>query len=335
MSWTSSRSLKRILLVAALALVAALGLVTIPFTAQAVFNGTPGRIAFDNLYDGNIYTMYIDGTGLQQLTFDGRSNHPAWSPDGTKIAFSRRGNIFVMSAGGTNIRQVTTLGRSYQPAWSPDGKRLLFVHVPLGKPGDIWVVPSKGGTQRRLTYDASSTCGDSHPVWSPLGGKIAYDQTPGTFDAGSCVNVQYPRVIVLTLATGAKGAIPYADNPDFTADGTGLFFGSSYDTQNGYVSPYNMAWSNLRGGSRTLLTNFYCAEGESCFQEGAGAPDSTFPTNPSDVFITTNSDDLGGYYCLGENTATTTSSTSLCSRWPGAPDVWPRHLDWQRLPTGS
>ncbi|MCI0614128.1 hypothetical protein L0244_14170, partial [bacterium] len=37
----------------------------------------------------NIYTMNVDGSGLQQLTHDGGSWQPDWSADGKKIAFSR------------------------------------------------------------------------------------------------------------------------------------------------------------------------------------------------------------------------------------------------------
>ena len=57
--------------------------------------------------------------------------HPAWSPNGTKIAFgsSRDTNpeIYVMDPNGSNIVRLTNNpAEDAQPAWSPDGQRLAF-----------------------------------------------------------------------------------------------------------------------------------------------------------------------------------------------------------------
>src|SRR5688572_15095529 len=57
-----------------------------PITAQA----TNGRIAFTS--DSVIHTINPDGSGVLQLTQTGngfQDRYPAWSPDGTKIAFGR------------------------------------------------------------------------------------------------------------------------------------------------------------------------------------------------------------------------------------------------------
>jgi Tol biopolymer transport system component len=43
--------------------------------------------------------------------------------DGTRIAFVREGNIFVVSADGTDVKD---LGAGEDPAWSPDGTRIAF-----------------------------------------------------------------------------------------------------------------------------------------------------------------------------------------------------------------
>ena len=51
--------------------------------------------------------MNADGTNQTQLTMDpGFDAYPSWSPDGTKIAFTRAGDsfadVYVMDAGGGN-----------------------------------------------------------------------------------------------------------------------------------------------------------------------------------------------------------------------------------------
>ena len=86
------------------------------------------HIVFSSNRDGNdeIYVMKSDGTDQVRLTnnplFDG---HPAFSPDGTKIAFSRQIgttlDIWVMNADGTNpIRLTTNSGSNSDPDWARD-----------------------------------------------------------------------------------------------------------------------------------------------------------------------------------------------------------------------
>ena len=76
-----------------------------------------------------------DGGVARQLTkHAGRDVAPAWSPDGSKIAFmSDRGGkgfeVFVMNADGSGVEQFTTTGSSWFPQFSPDGTRIaLHVH---------------------------------------------------------------------------------------------------------------------------------------------------------------------------------------------------------------
>ena len=52
------------------------------------------------------------------------------------------------------------------PAISPDGKTIAFCYQ-----GDIFTVPSTGGTATQLTTNPAY---DTHPVWSPDGSTIAF-----------------------------------------------------------------------------------------------------------------------------------------------------------------
>ncbi len=99
------------------------------------------KIAFSSTRDGNweIYVMDVEispenaqAGDIQPLTNDeGDDLSPAWSPDGTQIAFSsdRDGDweIYVMNANGSNIRQLTDNDIiDSKPTWSPDGRKIGF-----------------------------------------------------------------------------------------------------------------------------------------------------------------------------------------------------------------
>jgi TolB protein len=82
--------------------------------------GSGTRVAFMSARDGNweVYTVNMDGSGLQRLTNDGANDGlPTWSPDGRSIAFvsNRSGAwaIWVMDANGGNQRKLFDLGGGY------------------------------------------------------------------------------------------------------------------------------------------------------------------------------------------------------------------------------
>ena len=80
---------------------------------------------------------------------------PAWSPDGSTIAFAskRSGNfdLYAMSADGSGTRPLTsTKDDDVQPDWSPDGKRIVFAR---GSPGRLFVMDADGAGARRVTEE--------------------------------------------------------------------------------------------------------------------------------------------------------------------------------------
>ena len=94
------------------------------------------HIAFYTDRDGNyeIYLTNTDGTGQTNLTNNAASDQiPAWSPDGSKIAFesTRDGStseIYVMNADGSGPTRLTNNSADdYWSSWSPDGKKIAFV----------------------------------------------------------------------------------------------------------------------------------------------------------------------------------------------------------------
>jgi TolB protein len=84
--------------------------------------------------NSEVFVADSDGSNQRNLTrdpaFDG---WPAWSPDGTQIAFASNRNsryqVFVMNADGDNVQLLAnTEGRATTPKWSPDGVRIYFTN---------------------------------------------------------------------------------------------------------------------------------------------------------------------------------------------------------------
>src|SRR6185436_11332715 len=96
--------------------------------------------------DGNfeIYRLDLESRALARLTNDpNQDENPAWSPDGTKIAFAgtrdgrRYPDIFIMNSDGTGITRLTVnTGWDGAPAWVPDGANSAFTAMsePLPPP---------------------------------------------------------------------------------------------------------------------------------------------------------------------------------------------------------
>jgi len=97
----------------------------------------PCTITFESNRDGNweIYRMAPDGSENINLSNNPADDtKPAWSPDGTRIAFvsnraaSEEGSqqIFVMNADGSGVLQLTFTYWSDSPSWSHDGSQITY-----------------------------------------------------------------------------------------------------------------------------------------------------------------------------------------------------------------
>ena len=109
-----------------------------------------GTIAFTrvtSVAEGSMDICVVrgDGTGLRRLAADARG--PAWSPDGSKIAYTSlsASGVFVMNADGSGKRRVTPApGGADWITWSPDGRRILFSTTAFSGADTLAVVNTDG-----------------------------------------------------------------------------------------------------------------------------------------------------------------------------------------------
>ena len=109
----------------------------IPFTAQVSQDLGPALDFPRKVEQGPVRSRLIMG--------------PAEAPDGKRLAFSALGRLYTLDLpGGEPRRVVKGEGHEFQPAWSPDGTMLAYVTW-TAEGGHLWKVASRGGVPVRLS----------------------------------------------------------------------------------------------------------------------------------------------------------------------------------------
>lgn len=112
-----------------------------------------------------------------------RNSAPAWSPDGSRIAFVNTarspvrgdGRIWEVAATGGVARPITVM-HGLAPAWSPDGSRLAFFARDSADRWQLWTQTEEGEAQRLTNHDEVVTY---RVRWMPDGRSLIYSADGG------------------------------------------------------------------------------------------------------------------------------------------------------------
>jgi Tol biopolymer transport system component len=231
--------------------VATLALLTLASPASATYPGRNGLIAFAyNTGDGttDIYTLAAHGSPTR-LTHVDDAWAPAWSPDGSLIAFDTGGGISVVTSKGQPVRRLVTLGS--QPTWSPSMKQIAYV---VGR--SLYVVPATGGVPTRITVSPRG-CSDTGPRWSPIAASVVFLRTCRTGAAHRIMLVDVTRTTTrLVTADGAINRRDVVGSPDFLPSGRRISFTAQCATASRCIAGNNViVTTTLTGGQRQAVTH--------------------------------------------------------------------------------
>lgn len=172
------------------------------YDAEATLSPDGEKIVFTSMRDGDLdlYSMNVDGSGVQRLTdtlgYDGGA---FYSPDGRKIVYRashptdeaaktkytdllsrnliepNQLDIFVMDADGGGRVQVTRNGAAnFCPFFHPDGRRIIFASNlgdPSGRNFDLYLIDIDGTNLEQVTFDETF---DGFPMFSPDGKQLVF-----------------------------------------------------------------------------------------------------------------------------------------------------------------
>lgn len=208
--------------------------------ANATLPGANGKIAYVSTEVTNTTQIFATSLGgaAEQLTYGETSTgghgarwDPAWSPDGTKLAYahwlwgsSTVADIYVLDEiGGPSRRLTSDPGWESDPAWSPDGRRIAFSNTgeQFGGQSDrssIWLIDAGGGQPALLHTNGFA------PAWSPDGSRIAFVATTASGTLIYVMNADGSAPRALTPGVGPPSGSGPDLAPDWSPDGASIVF---------------------------------------------------------------------------------------------------------------
>ncbi len=232
----------------------------------------------DNAFDTQIWLADVQSGTVRQLTNSRKSSQsPAWSPDGTRLAFisdrTDKRQIYLINPQAGDAEPLTSGDEGVERfAWSPDGRTIAYTSTePKPKAvkdrekkyGEFEVIDQEPRMTHLFLLDvaAKTTTPLTHGAftvgsfdWSPDGREIAYDHRIDSDPA----NGGTADIAIVTVADGRTREVVTQAGPDahpvWSPDGTRLAFESSMASANYMFANRVVATVSAAGGAPTPLT---------------------------------------------------------------------------------
>jgi tricorn protease len=208
------------------------------------------RIAYVSDRSGReeIYVVSTDGAGQPEKIsdLDALKLGLSWSPDSKAIAYVASDfklRRYEIESKKTLDLVTSKFGNISAPVWSPDGRWIAYSRPDYVRTSDVYLVPSAGGEERRVTFDSYN---DSNPRFAPNGRKLYFQRSDGFGGGGP--GGGSAQIYAITLEREERDP----DDPVERPDGAAESGGEGRSRQAEPAGPVTIDWAGLKRRTRQI-----------------------------------------------------------------------------------